>query len=423
MVTAYALLGLVVADENGYTIPDYVLSSAARFLKSRLIVPNESQPRYLMNRQAFVLYALARAGEGDVARVSRLYDHRQRLSLFAQAFLAQTLALVSPDDTARLDSLISDIMSRAITSATGVHWEEDQRDYYNWDSDIRTTSVILWALIQARPDSDLLPNVVRHLLVERKAQAWETTQETAWAVMALTDWMVASGELNPNYTYSVSVNETELTSGTASADTARDSETLVVEVAKLLQDEANLLTFTRSAGEGALYYTAHLRAYLPVPQVEPLNRGILINRAYVYPGTAEPVTTAKVGDVLQVRLTVIAPNNLYYAVIEDPLPAGVEAINPDLETSQQVGVRPELNSRNPLSRGWGWWYFSNIEFRDEKVVLYSTYLPAGTYEYVYSVRVGIEGTYNVIPATGQEFYFPEVYGRSAGSAFIVLPNE
>jgi hypothetical protein len=71
------------------------------------------------------------------------------------------------------------------------------------------------------------------------------------------------------------------------------------------------------------------------------------------------------------------------------------------------------------SRGWGWWYFRNIDFHDEKVELTTTYLPAGTYEYTYKMRVGIEGEFNVIPTTAQEAYFPEVYGRSAGMLFTI----
>jgi uncharacterized protein YfaS (alpha-2-macroglobulin family) len=130
-----------------------------------------------------------------------------------------------------------------------------------------------------------------------------------------------------------------------------------------------------------------------------------------------------VGDVIQVRLTVIAPDDLHYVVIEDPIPAGAEAINPNLEISQQIGTAPGLDPSDPLSRGWGWWWFSNIEFHDEKVVLFSTYLPARHAECVYTIRPGMEGTYNVIPATGQEFYFPEVYGRSAGTTFTILPLE
>ena len=156
-------------------------------------------------------------------------------------------------------------------------------------------------------------------------------------------------------------------------------------------------------------------------EVEPLNRGLSIERRYVNPETDEVVTEAQVGDLIEVRLTIIAPNDLYYAVIEDPIPAGSEGVNPDLATSEQIGTRPGLDNSDPLSQGWGWWWFSNIEFRDEKVVLYSSFLPAGTYEYVYSIRAGLPGTYNVIPASGSQFYMPEVFGRSAGSSFTILP--
>jgi hypothetical protein len=39
------------------------------------------------------------------------------------------------------------------------------------------------------------------------------------------------------------------------------------------------------------------------------------------------------------------------------------------------------------------------------------------------MRAAIPGGYNVIPTTGQQFYFPEVYGRGDGSRFTVLPPE
>src|SRR5205085_1814528 len=97
---------------------------------------------------------------------------------------------------------------------------------------------------------------------------------------------------------------------------------------------------------------------------------------------------------------------------------------PDLDTSTQVvGVQPTLQLADPLSQGWGWWWFSKTELRDEKTILYATYLPSGSYQYTYALRAGLAGTYHVIPATGQEFYFPEVYGRSDGSLFTILPAD
>ncbi len=419
LTTAYALIGLTVAKEEGFAVSDSVISQAQQFLRARFIVPNVNQSLWRLNRHAFVLYALARSGDGDVGRTVALYNERDRLSLYSKAFLAQALALINPDDQERLDVLLNELVSEAVLSATGVHWDEVTSDYYNWNTNTRTTAIVLDTLIKLRPDSQLLPDAVRYLMVQRRADAWETTQETAWAVMALTDWMVVSGELQPDYTYRVTLNDEAVTEGEASETTVRDVQELRIDVADLLKDEANNLLFERIGDNGALYYTAHLEAYLPVAEVNAVNRGISVERRYYRSGEETPITQAQVGEVVEVRLTIVVPNSRHYVVIEDWLPAGAEAINPQLQTGQQIGTRPELNRVNPLSRGWGWWWFSNIEFRDEKVVLYSTYLPAGTYEYVYTMRPSVAGEYNVIPATGQEFYFPEVYGRSDGMMFTI----
>ena len=169
-----------------------------------------------------------------------------------------------------------------------------------------------------------------------------------------------------------------------------------------------------------LYYTAYLDVYQPVPAIEPLNAGIVVERRYTN-AAGETVTSARVGELIQARLTIIAPNDLHYVVIDNPIPAGVDAVDPNLSTSQQIGTQSELNAADPLSQGWGWWWFSRIEFRDERVVLSAQYLPAGAYEFVYTIRPGLAGVYNVLPPTGREFYFPEVMGRGAGSAFTITP--
>ncbi len=422
LVTAYALLGLYEADQNGFDVTASAISRAQQYLTGTMIVPSQSVDTWKLNRQAFVLYVLARTGAPDVARTATLYESRERLDIYAHAFLAMALNSIDADDS-RVDTLASDLVSSAILSATGAHWEEASRDYWNWNTDTRSTAIVLQALTQIMPESDLIPNVVRWLMVARQADAWETTQETAWSIMALTDWMVVTGELTPDYTFSASLNGQQLAEGTATSDNVREATELVVQVQDMLQDEANRLVIERSDGDGNLYYTAHLRAFLPVPEIEPLNRGLIVERRYTLADDASnaPITDARVGDLVTVRLTVIAPNDLHYVVIEDPIPAGSDAVNPDLATSQQTGTQPELNPQNPLSQGWGWWWFSNIEYRDEKVVLFSSYLPAGTYEYVYTIRAGLPGTFNVIPTTGYEFYFPEVYGRGAGSTFTIAP--
>ena len=103
----------------------------------------------------------------------------------------------------------------------------------------------------------------------------------------------------------------------------------------------------------------------------------------------------------------------------DPLPAGLEAVDASILTDTQVPSKYTLQDYN--EHGWGWWFFPHIENRDEKIVLSTDYLPAGTYVYTYLARASTIGTYKVIPPTAAEFYFPDVGGRGAGSEFVVKP--
>ena len=173
----------------------------------------------------------------------------------------------------------------------------------------------------------------------------------------------------------------------------------------------------------------YLRYFKPVEEVTALNRGIIVSRQYTLADCdpdgrrpASAIDQAKVGDVIQVKLTIIAPNDLHYVVVEDPFPAGAEGVDQSLKTTSVVGEAPELtrtDRRNPWGGDYGWWWFSHTELRDEKAVLFATYLPRGTYEYTYLIRASLPGEYRVIPTHAYEMYFPEVFGRSDGGLFTV----
>lgn len=428
LTTAYALIGLVEAKASNFPVEDQVIRRATSYLNNYLLGIERRNPTaesWVLNRQAFVLYALARADAGNASRLTALYDLRDRLSLDARAYLTMAMHILDPDDP-RLDTLMSDFVTLATLSATGAHWE-DRPDSRNWSTNTRTTALVMMAMTQHDYTNALIPGTVRWMMVARKADAWETTQETAWAVMALTEWMIASQELDADYEFNVRLNGDLLAieDNQANAENVKESEVLRIAISELLLDEANRLTMIKGEGTGNLYYTAHVTSFQYVPDVEPASRGIIISRQYHLAGDPDktPITEAKVGDEIVVTLTIIAPRNLHYIVVEDPIPAGTEAINRNLLTTSQIGQRPTLQRNDPFGRGWGWWWFSRTEMRDEKLVMYATYLPRGTYTYVYSIRAGLVGEYNVIPTTGQEFYFPEVYGRGAGELFIIHPAE
>jgi hypothetical protein len=427
-VTAYALLGLDEARSSGYSVDQTIINNAAAYLQSWIDgLPADSQA-WELDQQAFLVYVMSKVGFFQPSPASRLYEERLRLSKDAVMFLALGLGLMNPEDS-RLPTLRDDLISSLILSATGAHWE-DSYNPYTWTTNTRTTALGLTTLLTLDPTNELIPQIVRWLMVARQGDAWETTQETAWSVMALTDWMVVSGDLRPDYSFSVALNGSDLAQNLpANAENATDGETLRVAVADLLADEVNRLTFLRTDGAGNLYYRAYLEAYLPVAEVDPISKGIVIDRKYYLidpdnrqlsaeeEAARQPITSATAGDEVEVVLTIILPQDLHYAVIEDPIPAGSGAVDSNLLTTS---ILAQESFEGESEWGWWWSWYTRREFRDEKVVLYADYLPAGTYEYRYTLRLGLPGQYNVLPPHGQEFYFPEVYGRGAGSTFTIL---
>ena len=437
-LSAYVLLGMVEAERAGFTVDKGVVKRAAAYLQDSLGKPRDLEAHWQANRQAFILYALAEAGRGDLGRTVALLDQRDVLDTFGKAYLAMALGLLEPDDRTRVNTLFSDITSDAILSATGAHWEEAQVDTYAMNTDTRSTAVVLTALARLDPDHALAPSVVRWLMAIRghnaRPGAWETTQETAWAIIALTDWMVATGELEGAYDWQVVVNGERLGEGSVTGENIGETVELQTAVARLLSEEANRVVIERWAsgdegeGTGRLYYSMALRTFKPVEEVTALNRGIIVSRKYTQVDcdpeqeTCPAVDAAQVGDVMRVKLTIIAPNDLHYVVVEDPFPAGAEGVDQSLKTTSVVGEPPELNRtdrRTPWGDSYGWWWFSQTELRDEKAVLFATYLPRGTYEYTYLIRASLPGEYRVIPTHAYEMYFPEVFGRSDGGVFTI----
>jgi uncharacterized protein YfaS (alpha-2-macroglobulin family) len=172
----------------------------------------------------------------------------------------------------------------------------------------------------------------------------------------------------------------------------------------------------------------YLRTFMPVQEVDALSRGIVVARQYLPADcgseqVCQPLESAQAGDVIRVKITLVAPNDLHYLVLEDPLPAGCEAIDRSLETTSVMSEGPELERTDQERRwgsyGWGWWWFRHSELRDEKVALFADYLPKGTYEYTYLIRASVPGQFLTLPTTAYEMYFPEVWGRSDGGTFSV----
>jgi uncharacterized protein YfaS (alpha-2-macroglobulin family) len=317
-----------------------------------------------------------------------------------------------PNDD-RIATLMEDLTGAASRSATGAWWQEANADWQTLNTDIRSTAIVLEAFTRIDPQNALLPNVVRWLMQAREAGVWSSTQENAWSIIALTDWMGTTGELEADYTWDVTLNGQEWDNGAVDASNLAAPRLLRTAVADLLRDEANTLRIGRSNETGALYYTAHLQYFLDALAIPPANRGIVVDRQFSVAG--EPVNSARVGDIISVTVTVIAPTSLFQLRVDTPIPAGTEVIDPNLDNAPQYD-----EFGNPLQR-WDWnaWNPTYKDYRDDRVALFSSYIAPGTYQYTFQVRASVPGEYRVLPAYAEMMYFTEVWGRSSGSLFTI----
>lgn len=416
-VSSYSLWGLAQAKAAGYTVPDSTIERAVGYLNRKFVAPDLAQEDWILNRMAFMHYVLAGLGEGDPGRMSTLYDVRERMQNYGKAWLALAMSEIDPGD-ARIQTLLDDLEGAAVMSATGASWQEPEVDFGTLNTDLRSTAIILYTFTKLRPDASILPNTVRWLMVQREqregyAGIWSNTQENAWSILALTEWMLLTNELEGNYDWETHLNGNVLGSGEVRGPATLDTVTLRADVADLLRGEANTLDFARTDGPGALYYTAALQYHLDAAGIEPRDQGIVVDRQFYRNGA--PVTSAQVGDLISVTVTIVAPVDLTQLRVEVPIPAGTEIV--DLNLADQP-LYDEFG--NPIQR-WepAAWMPTFRDVRDDRVALFDSVTPAGTHQYSFMVRATLPGEYRVLPAFGEMMYFTEVWGRSGGANFTV----
>ncbi|HID86814.1 MAG TPA: hypothetical protein EYP55_05475 [Anaerolineae bacterium] len=420
--TAYVVYGLNEAKLAGFEVNEEVLARGAEALR-RPLVETEN-----LNLKAYIIYVLTKYGEGDISLARSLLDRQAQLDLYARAYLALALHLSGDDVSAR--ALVDDLASKSIETAATAHWEERERDWQMMSSDGRTTALVLQALLALDPENPLIPKAVRWLMRNRLGGYWRTTQETAATIIALADYLAVSGELEADYRYQVIVNGEPLGEEVVTRENvaehrefvvtdlvAGDNEIKIVKVACSHPGQEGLGTdpFTNGVrackeGAGRLYFATTLRYYLERDRIEAdrSSGGPAVRREYLHPETGEPLTEVRVGDLIRVRLTVDLPRDMWYVIVEDPLPAGAEAVNFTLATSGLRGGQFEV-------------YWSHPELRDEKAVFFTTRLWEGTHEYTYLIRATTAGRFRALPAEVTPMYEPEVWGRSDSAVFEIKP--
>lgn len=430
-ISAYVLFGLTRAREIGAPVNQETLERAAAFLQESAAAVDANTSGANLDEAAFVQYVLGQMGVTDPALADALYAARDRMSPASLAWLATVIKAVNAADP-RVRELVNSLETGAIRTASSAHWETPPENLVRRGSPVYATSVVVYVLAQLDPANQIVIDAVRYLAAHRDVRGlWNSGHENAWAMIALNQAMVGLGDLRSDFTFSAALNGNPLTSGDVNGIQLEPLETNVP--LELLSPD-NLLTIQREDGLGRLYYNVTLKVNRPVQDVKPLNAGMGIERVYCRAEQSEtktkrctPLSSAGLGadQSITARLTLTLPNDAYYVMVEDHIPAGMEVLNRNLKTSQlgidSGGVQVQFEDNDPFADGWGWWLFNEPQIHDKGILFTADYLPAGTYVLTYTLIPVQAGEYRVLPAHAWQAFFPEVQGTSAGTVFEIKP--
>ena len=447
-VTGWVLIALGEARDAGATVSDDALANASRVVLDHVRRPTDAQSPADPNQHAYLLYALADASnhgrevsdEGRAQGWSILAIAEQRradLTNWGRAYaLLGLLASGHDADHTAVRALLNDLTANTIASANGNHWEDPRTPGSMHNTNVRITAIVLRALTEVDPHHPLIEETARWLALARSADRWKSTVERAQGMASLGAYAELTGETRGVYDYSVLVNTSTVLDGDFDVPAGDYLDAASVALADLPLGEVSRVQFDREAGEpGRLYYGLNLRYVTPAAGIEALNRGFAVSHRYSLLDDPEtPITSASIGDVVRVTVTVVAPADRLFVQVEDSLPAGLEPIDPQLrivppwlreQLREEQGELLRANAPGYCAPWYGWCFspWDQVDLRDDRLVLQASRLQQGVHEYVYYARATAPGDFFVAPAHAEETYFPEVFGRSDSSRFTILGGE
>jgi len=426
--TIHVAHALARAISKGFEVPDQMIFDVLYYLQdieSHYPWWYSQRTRWILS--SYALYVRDLLDDPDPVKANGLYHEAglEGLSLEAIGWLWQVL-LKDPDNATELDEIRLYIGNRVVETAGAANFTTyyDDQSYLLLSSNRRTDAVLLDAMIADNPDSDLIPKLVNGLLAHRKRGHWKNTQENVFVLLALDRYFNTYESQTPDFVARIWLGETYAGEHIYTGYSTERHETQIPMSYLVESDEVQDLTLSKD-GVGRLYYRLGLK-YAPTDLwLDPLDMGFVVQREYEAVDDPEDVWRdddgvwhIKAGARVRVRLTMVADNRRYHVALVDPLPAGLEIVNPALAVSGSI---PQDTESSDYQRGWWWWgtWYEHQNMRDERAEAFASLLWDGVYEYTYIARATTPGTFVVPPAKAEEMYSPEVFGRSASDWVIV----
>lgn len=325
----------------------------------------------------------------------------------------------------------------------------------------RADGAVLSALLEAAPDHPLLPGLARGLVAHRGGGGHpplESLTEAGWLLRAVGDYVRVREEPTSELAARVALNDRVLLEGPLRGDgpPARTASAPLAEVPSPTGEDGAappVLAMERS-GSGTLYGRASLR-WAPADPFQPAaDEGFVVTRRYEAVDDPDDVWRdeegawrIRAGARVRVRVTVAVPERRHQVRLRDPVPAGLEPVNPRVEgpglpddpearaEAQPVGT-PSCRLLAPAAdpgSAWANWteclfharvarggpWYSHREVGRDRLAAFAPLVPAGTYETTYLARATAPGRYAVAGSEVHESLSPGTRGRGGAHRVII----
>ena len=349
----------------------------------------------------------------------------KKLSLEAAAWL---LSVVANDPASRQErsATLKRFGKRVTETASTAQFATSYTDgsHLLLHSARRTDAIILEALINSNPQSDLVPKVVKGLLAHRTKGRWRNTQENAFVLLSLDRYFEVFEAEEPYFVARAWLGDDF--AGEHDFE-GRNTEHHHISIPMEKLDKKKKLVISKQ-GKGRLYYRLGLRYAPKNLDLKPSDHGFTVERSYE--GIDDPADVKRdkdgtwrirLGAKVRAKIMMVAPARRYHVALTDPLPAGLEPLNPALAVTAPAPPGAPEGPSPRRGRGWWWrgtWY-QHQNLRDNRAEAFSSLVWAGVHSYSYVARATTPGTFVVPPAKAEEMYQPETFGRSASAKVII----
>jgi uncharacterized protein YfaS (alpha-2-macroglobulin family) len=442
-LTAYAGKVLLAARTVGLTVDDSTVAGITgylqNFLRKRIqtamfVARWREDPLVDLADRVAAAEFLRAAGHPDVATENTLLRLAAQLAWEDRVKLAVMLEDRGERVESRrlLDAAWSDVRiegSRAVLPGAV------NREFY-FHSRTRPMANLLTATMHVNPEHTGVGPLVNALIDRGRSQPYTfwNTQDYAFTILALAAFE-SRQRVAASRAIRVRTRDGTETFGASGPDDAgaAGARPYVAEwreslAGKLVDapDGAKRLPLSLEASSRGppAYFYATVAEVPATPQVRPDQEGIGVERWFEDYETGEPITRVEEGQLVRTRLRLTVPTTRYFVVLDDPLPAGFEAVDISLRTVR--GIPGAETEREAVSDpdvfgfyGPGWSPFDHREMRDDRVVFYATVLWRGSYTASYVSRATTPGQFILPPSHAEEMYNPAVHGRGSGGTFTV----